>query len=853
MNKQTSYLKIGLLTETQNNNFPNELMRGVQDAIADENIILIRFMSLNPRDEQELYINKEILTHIIKSARLDGLLFLGWLYDFQNEHETWNFIKQFTDIPLVSMGKPYPNIPSVSINCNSGMRDLILHLIEVHGYKNIAFINSEVEDERFEIYQSVMKEKGLYKTELVVRSADLKGIYFRRGEIALSLLMDERKVKLDTVVSLDENNAIAIIDDLKKRRIKVPQEIAVTSYEDGERGKYYHPSLTTIPYSFYDIGYYACKKLIKIFKKEEYIFSEGIVPEVIYRRSCGCQSPLITHFIFTRTSTPYLFHLPPDAEEMQSIIEIIRKESGCPYTDLITEVFIHSISVPDKESVFYELLSELIERIYHKEEIYLLQQCLSSLHNIFFPGYFKDQAEMFRAELILHQARLMLAEAIEALIGKRLVKEQLITRLLLKLAREFGNAFDKGKLVQLLQKELPLLEMKSCYLSLYKGNDFEQGVYELYFAYKDYKQVPVADEERQYPSNILLPEKYLCRDEKRIYIYQPLFFLQEFLGAMIFEAGLQDLQIYRVLSEMFSSALKGSNLLKSLEKIYMDLKDTQKELVAKARKAGMAEIAISILHNIGNILNSVTTSVYTLDKLLEWSPVKKLEAANEILTEKLPELEVLFKDDIKMSSLLKYYISLGSLFTRNYHQICSQLDRINQHSELLNKIIISQENFAGTKFLYESMDLTEIINAELNEFSDPFVQFSINVVKEFSPEIPRVLVQKAKVAHILTSIITNAIDAVIDSPDDKRNIMLFLFYENNKVILKIKDTGYGMPGEVLRNIFQLGFTTKKKGSGFNLHYCANFMSEMRGRISAHSDGPGQGAVFTLEFREDRQY
>jgi signal transduction histidine kinase len=68
----------------------------------------------------------------------------------------------------------------------------------------------------------------------------------------------------------------------------------------------------------------------------------------------------------------------------------------------------------------------------------------------------------------------------------------------------------------------------------------------------------------------------------------------------------------------------------------------------------------------------------------------------------------------------------------------------------------------------------------------------------------------------------------------------------DRVRITIADNGVGIAAEHLTRIFNHGFTTKKDGHGFGLHSGANAAKEMGGTLTAHSDGSGKGAEFTLE-------
>ena len=116
--------------------------------------------------------------------------------------------------------------------------------------------------------------------------------------------------------------------------------------------------------------------------------------------------------------------------------------------------------------------------------------------------------------------------------------------------------------------------------------------------------------------------------------------------------------------------------------------------------------------------------------------------------------------------------------------------------------------------------------------------------------MPQVQVEKQKVLQILVNLMRNARDALVES--GRQGPAIDLAHPNRrrsdekKVVIEVIDNGVGIEEENLTKIFSHGFTTKRHGHGFGLHSSANAAKEMGGNLTAHSDGPGRGAVFTLE-------
>jgi C4-dicarboxylate-specific signal transduction histidine kinase len=104
------------------------------------------------------------------------------------------------------------------------------------------------------------------------------------------------------------------------------------------------------------------------------------------------------------------------------------------------------------------------------------------------------------------------------------------------------------------------------------------------------------------------------------------------------------------------------------------------------------------------------------------------------------------------------------------------------------------------------------------------------------------------VLQVLVNLIVNADEAMLDSP--QRTLALGARLQGDgpdkRLRITVSDSGHGITSENLPRLFSHGFSTKKDGNGFGLHSAAIAAMEMGGKLTAHSDGPGRGATFTLE-------
>ncbi len=293
-----------------------------------------------------------------------------------------------------------------------------------------------------------------------------------------------------------------------------------------------------------------------------------------------------------------------------------------------------------------------------------------------------------------------------------------------------------------------------------------------------------------------------------------------------------------------TSELRESN--QELKRALKDLKETREELVENAHKAGMADIATGVLHNIGNVLNSVTTSTSITADVLEKSKLNKLFKANELLREHKDNLEEFLTHDPKGQKLTEYYLRLDEALKEELKVLKNHNKRLDKKVALINDVISAQQSYASVGIHHETSDVNLMLEDALTIFSNSLHRHSITLEKHIE-QTPPVWVQKTKLVHVILNILQNAKDAMATSGLDEKRLVIKLYEQEGQVWLEISDTGSGIKQGHIDKIFTHGFTTKKNGHGFGLHSSANYMTEMGGKINVRNKKEGTGAVFSLSF------
>jgi C4-dicarboxylate-specific signal transduction histidine kinase len=301
-------------------------------------------------------------------------------------------------------------------------------------------------------------------------------------------------------------------------------------------------------------------------------------------------------------------------------------------------------------------------------------------------------------------------------------------------------------------------------------------------------------------------------------------------------------------------ALRQSNegLEQRVEERTRELRDVHRRLVDAARHAGMAEIATNVLHNVGNVLNSVRTSAMLAKERLAEVRLEQVGKVAAMLEEHQPQLSTFLTQDERGRLVIPFLSRLGVQLRDDRRELEMLLDEIGKYTEHIGTIVKLQQGYARAPQAHESVSLAELLQDALRINATMLERHAVQVELELA-RLPQVMTDKHKVLMILVNLISNARYAMDDTPPEARRLRVRLEGPTeDRVRIQVSDNGMGIEPGLLTRIFQYGFTTRKEGHGFGLHSSATAAQMLGGSLVAHSDGPGRGATFTLElpFRQE---
>jgi signal transduction histidine kinase len=277
------------------------------------------------------------------------------------------------------------------------------------------------------------------------------------------------------------------------------------------------------------------------------------------------------------------------------------------------------------------------------------------------------------------------------------------------------------------------------------------------------------------------------------------------------------------------------------------IRRNQEQLLETSRFAGMAEIATNVLHNVGNVLNSVNISASIVSEKVKESPaVSGLSRAVALMDEHGADLGDFITNHPRGKNLPAFLKQLAERLRAENAMEVDELQALGHNIDHIKDIVAMQLTFARVGGNLEKIAPREIMEDALLINAGEFSRYGIELKRDYNPAVTGITADKHKLLQILVNLITNARNACMESAQPHRKITLGLDRGNGCVKFSVQDNGVGIAPENRARIFNHGFTTRKDGHGFGLHGGAIAAKQMGGQLTVQSDGPGCGACFTVE-------
>jgi DNA-binding LacI/PurR family transcriptional regulator len=569
---------------TGNGGFQDAVWDGVCKAAKkyDMNLFAIAGGSINNSPYNPFEINKNFVYDLITKESIDGIIASCTIKNFISPDKFKEFADNFSRLPLISIVGPISGYSDVHVDNSSGMKELVNHMILVHGHKNLAFItgsqgNPDAE-ERFNVYKDVLLENGIpFRQELV-----FNGFFDEAsGAKAADYFFKDNKFDIDCIIASNDAMAFGAINRLTEMGRNVPDEITITGFDDTSEAGAYNPSLTTVKQPFIDMASKAVEMLIDMINGKTTIESVAVPAKLITRQSCRCYSKEIRlaniEAITGRNAkVKHKFHQLTD-EIYNEAAELVKDIDLRKIKETIQFFFdeIHG----GKPGMFLAKVKEMLNEVVSLDrDPFELQNLISLIRKQAYLN-FDDKIKIMASENLLNQARVFIGEMSKQIKDFKKIISEKQSRALRDAGLALLTSFDFDSLKDSLVNQLPKLNIPSFLIYLINDTNGSENESRLFIGYRDGSMINGNTEFR----SLSMPEPGLLPQGRRFtFAVHPLSFKDKKLGYAFFELGPEEAAIYDTLQGQLSSSLMGSELLfqmQNSEKLLMKRSGNIQELV----------------------------------------------------------------------------------------------------------------------------------------------------------------------------------------------------------------------------------------------------------------------------------
>jgi DNA-binding LacI/PurR family transcriptional regulator len=575
---------IGFLVHSITDDHGSELWAGAIDATRalDANLICFRGNYLESSDG--FMAQGNVIYQLASAENVDGLVFSSaTLAMYVSSDVMQRIADKYHLLPRASLGLPLNGIPSLLLDNYEGMRKVISHLIEDHGFRRIALISGPQGSPEFKIryqaYVDVLDEYGLpLNPALVSPPTTWKEA---TGREAIGVLLDERGLQpglgFEAVAASNDETAVGVLNELQARGFHVPGDVSVTGFDGFKKGEYCTPPLTSVRQPAYEQAYLAVEMVLAQLRGEDVPYQRNMPTELLIRQSCGCPDPVVTQAAVGQIPQPQR-----KATAGETLPVLLKTYSDQIHTEMIkaagtalegldpalTKELLAAFSddVMGKSTNAFGLALDMAIRqtAMMNREVKTWQSILSAHRRQVLP-LLSEKEHLYRAEDLWQQARVSIAEATYRFRAYRESLANQQAAILRHIGETMITTFDLTESIEALTTGLPGLGIPGCYLALYEFPEQPEKWSNLIFAHNETGQVSIPRGGLRFPSLQLIPDNLRTAHKLLSAVVEPLYFREQQLGFVLLEVGPSDGTIYESLSGQISSMLQGALLMQQVQ------------------------------------------------------------------------------------------------------------------------------------------------------------------------------------------------------------------------------------------------------------------------------------------------
>ncbi len=539
---------------------------GIIDAAQKYDVDLVCFIGDELQSHKGFQDQGNLIYDLVGAANVDGLIIWNSaLSNFIGKEAFSIFCERFQPLPMVDLVDL--NEPATESFEYRGMRVMLHHLLHEHGYRRIAFIRgpdgNATAEKRYAAYPDALIAHGIpFDPDLVV----MPGYWSEAsGQEAIRILLDERHAQFEAVLTASDGLAIGAMTALQTRGLRIPQDVAVASFDNIPDACVVTPPLTTIPFPLRIRGERAITALLAKIRPHNLLPQVILPTDIVIRRSCGCFALPMTQIAVELSRLPAKTLSAFTATSRESLLsELARFVSqpvvAAPWLEQLVDALYCDLTESDRKN-FLTTVDLILNAVMRAEQdVAEWHAVLSELRRQMLP-YLDDSIARLKAEDLWQQARFLISETMQRAQAYHILQAERRAQVVRDIGATLITTFDIAQLLDILADGLPRLGIPGCYLALYAHLDRPTESARLIFAYNHHGRVSLEPGGREFPTRELVPADILPADHRTTLIIEPLYFRMNQLGLIVFEVGPRDAPIYDILRDQISSALEGALLV----------------------------------------------------------------------------------------------------------------------------------------------------------------------------------------------------------------------------------------------------------------------------------------------------
>ena len=549
---------------------------GIVDEAQKRDVNLICFAGGHWTDPRGFQAQANVLYDLVNADNVDGVIsWASLIGTYVTADENRAFHEHYRTLPMVAIGGAFESIPGLFVDSYEGMHAAIVHLIEVHGCRRLAFISGPEDNlfaqERYQAYADALKAHGIpLDPSLVTPPVPWE---ISMGAKSMRLLLDERglrsRIDFDAVVAASDHLLLGVMELLRERKIQVPRDVAVVGFDDIMPGRMSIPPFTTGKRHSYQLGRQAVETLLALIEGAE-VPEKTILPSgLVIRQSCGClgsaaeQAAAGPVEASGETLESALASRRADIlSEMAQAVGEPEKAAGSRVERLL-EGFIGELQGGASGLWVRELEQALRQTTAAGGDVAAWQSAISVLRRQMLPHL--SGPALAQAEDLWQQTRVIIGEMAQLAQAQAQLHSTRQAQVLREIGAALITTFDIEGLMGVLTEGLPRLGIPSCYISLYENPQSPAEWSRLILAYDERGRIGLEQGGRRFRSRELVPEEVRPQGRQFGYTVEPLYFQKDQIGFVLFEIGPREGLVYETLGGQISSALRGALLVQQVQ------------------------------------------------------------------------------------------------------------------------------------------------------------------------------------------------------------------------------------------------------------------------------------------------